>query len=140
MSLPLFTKNRQDKRVSSASRQFNAGLDRRLDLLNALNSKLEAELVTLEKLNDRIELYEMMILPQTGEQAQAALMAYKAEQSDFTEVMRSHIAQLESILEFERLQTDRLKSIAALRYLLPPAGDLTRASADLETSGGANEQ
>ncbi|MBD3649436.1 MAG: TolC family protein, partial [Pseudomonadales bacterium] len=130
VDLPFFTKNRQDKRVSSASHQFNAGLDQRLDMLNMLNARLTGELATLQRLNDRIELYENMILPQTRDQSQAALMAYKAEQSDFTEVMRSHIAQLESILQFERLQTDRLKAIATIWYLLPPDTDLTRANAD----------
>lgn len=130
MDLPLFTKNRQDRRVSSASQQFNAGLDQRLDLLYSLNARLASEFATLERVNDRIALFDTMILPQTYEQAQAALMAYKAEQSDFTEVMRSHIAQLESTLEFHRLQTDRLKSIATLRYLLPPETDLARATAD----------
>ncbi|MEX1237478.1 MAG: TolC family protein [Pseudomonadales bacterium] len=131
VSLPVFTAKRQDKRLSSANRQANAGLDQRLDLLYELKSRLEAELVTLDRLNERIELYDSMILPQTQEQAQVALLSYKADRSDFTEVMRSHVAQLESTLELERLQADRLKSIAAIKYFLPRGEDLDRVSAEL---------
>lgn len=138
VTLPVFTANRQDKRVAAASGQFNAGLDRRLDMIKGLNARLDAELATLEKLNNRISLYENMILPQSRQQAQAALMAYKAEQSDFSEVMRSHIAQLESVLQLQRLSTDRLKAIASIRYLLPVDGDLARARENFE--GETNEQ
>lgn len=137
MDLPLFTGKRQDKRVSAASQQFNAGLDQRLDMIKGLGQKLDAELARLDKLNRRLELYETMILPQSEQQAEAALMAYKAEQSDFSEVMRSHIAQLESSLQYQRLQTDRLKAIAAIRFLVPGENDLTRAREEI--SGETNE-
>jgi len=138
MDLPVFTAKRQDKRVSAASQHYNAGLDQRFDMIKELDRKLDAELARLDKLNRRIDLYETMILPQTEQQAEAALMAYKAERSDFSEVMRSRTAQLESALQFERLQTDRLKSITTIRFLLPPEDDVTRSRAGV--LGGQNEQ
>lgn len=135
ISLPLFTKNRQDRKVSSANHQVNAALDQRLDLVNELRARLDAALVRLDRLNSRLRLHETMILPQSRQQAEAALMGYKAERSDFTEVMRAHIDLLESILEYQRIQTDRLKSIAAIRFLVPPENDLSRASTGSSVSG-----
>ncbi|MEX2489132.1 MAG: TolC family protein [Pseudomonadales bacterium] len=135
ISLPLFTKNRQDKRVSSANHQVNAALDQRLDLLKELRARLDEELIRLDRLNSRLRLHESMILPQSREQAEAALMGYKAERSDFTEVMRAHIDLLESILEYRRIQTDRLKSIAAIRFLVPPENDLNRVLAATSAPG-----
>lgn len=127
MSLPLFTKNRQDKRVAAMNSQLNAAMDDRTDMLAAMAAKLDVTLVRFDRLNDRISLHGSTIVPQSQEQAQAALMAYQADRADFAEVMRAYIGVLESKLKLRRLQTDRLEAIATAWNLLPPANDMENA-------------
>ncbi|HKI73448.1 MAG TPA: TolC family protein [Pseudomonadales bacterium] len=129
MNLPLFTANRQDKSVAAAEAQLSATLDARLDLINALDSRLAGELVRLEKLNERIALHKSLIVPQARQQSQSALLAYESGQADFAEVMRSRIALLDTLLALRRLETDRLETISSIWYLLPPPGDQAIAAA-----------
>lgn len=124
ISLPLFTGNRQDRRLAAAERNVVAGYDQRLELIRDLTSQVDRERKRFDRLNERIELHRTMILPQAREQYEAALLSYESDKSDFTEVMRSKIAHLEALLVFDLVKVDRLKSLAALRYLIPPDADL----------------
>jgi hypothetical protein len=62
-------------------------------------------------------LYESRILDLSKEQAQAALLAYQSEAGDFADVMRGYIDDLNTRLDYIRLQIERAQSYAVLANL-----------------------
>jgi hypothetical protein len=68
-------------------------------------------------LSSRIDLYERSILGQTNAQANAALAAYQSESGDFADVMHGFIDDLNTRLDYIRLQIDRAQSYAVLANL-----------------------
>ena len=117
VDLPLFTKNRQDRKLSAAVNQRRAATESHEQLVRGLSSQLNAEIARWESLQRRMNLYETQIIVQTKEQAQAALLAYQNNTGDFAEVMRGYIANLNAQLDYDRLQVERAQSYALLANL-----------------------
>ncbi len=123
VDLPLFTRNRQDRKVQAAVASTDALEQQRLLLLRNLRSDWEKARENLQSLDERVARYRNEILPQMADQAEAALTAYTNDDGDFAEVMRARIAELNASIELLRLQVARLKNIAQLNYtLLAAAG------------------
>ena len=124
VSVPLFTGNRQDKDVSAARHTEDASINDRDVLRRDLTRQLEAAFARWQQLQFRIGLYDKTILEQSHIQAQATLQAYQSDTGDFNDVMRAYVTDLNTQLDFIRLQTDRAKAYAQLDYLAgPPIGD-----------------
>ena len=115
--LPYFRKNRQDREVAAARGQRRASSATREQLVRRLASQLEAEFVQWQELSRRIDLYERVVLKQAQAQARAALAADQSESGDFAGVMRGSIDELDTRLDFVRLQVDRARSYAVLANL-----------------------
>ncbi|HFC30629.1 MAG TPA: transporter, partial [Oceanospirillales bacterium] len=114
--VPLFTKNRQDKQVQSAVAQNDAVETEELFLLRQMLANFKANIVKLNRLNERKKLYEKTLLPQMSEQAEASLSAYTNDTGDFAEVVRSRIAELNAQIDALNIAVDRQKIIAQLNY------------------------
>jgi outer membrane protein TolC len=82
-----------------------------------MQSRLEAEFARWHDLSRRIVLYEERILVQARDHAQAALLAYQSDRGDFADVMRGYIDDLNTRIEFIRLQVERAQSYAMLANL-----------------------
>lgn len=117
VDLPLFSGNRQDRRLAAALSQRSAAINSQAELTARLASELAAEYARWLDLSRRLELYETRILDQSRSQAQAALLAYQSDAGDFADVMRAYIDDLNARLEHLRLQVDRAKSYAVLANL-----------------------
>jgi outer membrane protein TolC len=115
--LPFFRKNRQDRTLAAALGERRAAQESREQLHRRLGSQLDAEYARWEELSRRLDLYERRILIQVEDQANAALAAYQSEAGDFADVMRGFIDELNSRLDYIRLQTDRAQSYAVLANL-----------------------
>ncbi|RCU51039.1 TolC family protein [Corallincola holothuriorum] len=120
--LPLFTDNRQDKKVSSAIYRAEAIETERLLILRKLRAEVGSTLARIERLNQRDDRYQEVLLPQVHQQSESSLSAYTNDVGDFAEVMRAHIAELNTKIEALQIQVERLKMIVRLNYLL--AGEL----------------
>ncbi|SDJ17921.1 Outer membrane protein TolC [Ferrimonas sediminum] len=116
--LPIFTSSRQDKRVSAAKYRAEAVETERQLLLRRLRADVESTLAQLERLHQRNQRFQDTLLVQTHQQAKSALNAYTADIGDFAEVMRAHIAELNTQIEAEQIQVERLKQTVKLNYLL----------------------
>lgn len=125
LSVPLFTGNRQDKDLSAARHNHDASVNDRSVLQRDLMRQLEAAFARWQQLQYRIGLYDKTIIGQSRIQAQATLQAYQNDTGDFADVMRATISDLNTRLDFIRLQTDRAKIYAQLDYLAgqPPEED-----------------
>lgn len=117
MDLPFFRKNRQDRKLAAALSQRRAANDSKEELYRRLNSRLEAEYARWSELNRRIALYEQRILTLASDNAQAALVAYQSDAADFADVMRSYIDDLNTRVDYIRLQVERAQSYATLANL-----------------------
>jgi outer membrane protein TolC len=118
VDLPFFNrKRRQDRSLAAALSERSAVASSREQLHRQLRSRVDAEFSRWQQTDRRLLLYEQRILPQSGEQAQAALAAYQSDTGDFADVMRSHIDDLNTRLDYLRLQVDRAQSHAELKTL-----------------------
>jgi outer membrane protein TolC len=115
--LPIFASNRQDRTLEAAKREKRATISSKTGLHRELRKKLEAAYVTWEDLKRRIELYDELIVPQARDYAQASLAAYQSDTTDFADVMKGRITELDVRLDHLRLSNEREKTYAILANL-----------------------
>jgi outer membrane protein TolC len=138
--LPLFTGKRQDRTLAASRRHYQAAKDDRIERLRALLSALDAARARWKRLDERRQLFVDLILPQAGEQAEAALLSYESDTGDFTEVMRARIFVLDARLDYEQILAELMKSLAMLRYLIPPESEWDDYSSTLPSREANPEQ
>jgi outer membrane protein TolC len=117
VDLPFFRGNRQDRTLSAAFSERRAADESKEQLRRRLLSQLEAEHARWHELTRRLELFDRRILVQTRDHAQASLLAYQSEAGDFADVMRGYIDELNTRLDYLRLQVERAQSYAVLANL-----------------------
>jgi outer membrane protein TolC len=114
--LPYFTGNRQDKEVESSISQAEAVKTKKWALLRKMIAGFEKTRTQLNRLNERQLLYQVQLLPQIHEQAEASLTAYTNDDGDFAEVVRSRIAELNAQIGALGIDVERQKNIIELNY------------------------
>ncbi len=116
--LPLFTGNKQDKKVQSAVSEAQAVKTRKWALIREMVADFEQQRARLRRLDERQRLYGERLLPQMHEQAEASLTAYTNDDGDFAEVARSRIAELNASIDALDIDVERQKTIVNLNYYL----------------------
>lgn len=120
LSMPLFTDKRQDRRRLAALRNESADrLDRQALLLD-LDQQLQQHLSDWEHLSQRLALYRRVVEERARQTAEASVSTYASGQTDFAELIRAQLAQLEVRLTRLELTRDRGIAWSRLTYL---AGD-----------------
>jgi Holliday junction resolvase RusA-like endonuclease len=114
--LPLFTANRQDKKVLSKEHKLQSLKDKRITMLRQLVATLQQESAVEEQLQNRHQLYLNLLMPQAKQQTQASLLAYQSDRGDFADVMRAYIDDLNVKLDERRIAVDHLQSKAKILY------------------------
>jgi outer membrane protein TolC len=115
--LPFFRSKRQDRTLGAALSQRRAADQSREEVLRRLKSALDAEHVRWRDLGRRLDLYERQILSISSDNAVAALAAYRSDAGDFAEVMRAYLDDLDTRIDYIRLQVERAQSFALLANL-----------------------
>jgi outer membrane protein TolC len=115
--MPLFTGNRQDRRLSAAqSNRSAARLDRSGRLLD-LKRQLARTQADWTRLRERETQFANVVLQRATANADAALEGYQAQVVDFAELIRSRLTELDTRLQIRRLKVDRAKAQAQLLFL-----------------------
>lgn len=118
LSIPFFTADRQDRRLSAAVRQRGAAqFDRAAKLLD-LRRDLTRAYANWRRLGERIRLYGDVVIERAKETAEASVSTYASGTSDFAELIRSQLAQLDAELMRLKLVTEQGKAWAKIRYLV----------------------
>ena len=117
VDLPFFRSKRQDKSVGAALSERRAADQAREELSRHLSSQLDSEYVRWQDLGRRLDLYETSILGVSADNANAALAAYQSDTGDFADAMRGYVDDLDTRLDYIRLQVERAKSYAVLANL-----------------------
>jgi len=115
--LPLFTENRQDKQVKSATLTTEAVKTDKILLLRKLLAAYGSAKGKLQHLMERQSLYQSRLLPQINDQAEASLTAYTNDDGDFSEVVRSRIAVLNAEIDKLTIDVEQQKLILELNYI-----------------------
>ena len=117
VDIPLFPKNRQDKRLSASIQQATSVQLTRDDKLRELKQKLDTDYANWQRLGERAALYETELLQASTANAQASLNAYQSGVTEFNTLMRARITELDVRLADLRIRVDHAKAQASLLYL-----------------------
>ncbi|GAB5479150.1 MAG: TolC family protein [Marinobacter nauticus] len=122
--LPLFTGNRQDRKLNASVARLEAAKTERILQLRGLRAKVRAAVVRIQRLDERIALYEKTLLLQMEAQASAALTAYNNDDGDFAEAVRARIAELNAQVELIQMKAERAGNMANFRYLTAESSEI----------------
>jgi outer membrane protein TolC len=117
VDIPLFTKNRQDKRLSASIQQAASVQFDRDDKLRELKQQLATDYANWQRLGERSALYASQLLQAADANAQASLNAYQRGVTEFNTLMRARITDLDVRLADLRIRVDQAKAQASLLYL-----------------------
>jgi outer membrane protein TolC len=117
VDLPLFTANRQDRRLAASVQEASSVELNRDDRMRELQQMLDSGYANWQRLGERVSLYKTRLLQEASANAQAALKAYQSGVSEFTTLMRARIDDLDVRLNALRIRVDRAKTQANLLYL-----------------------
>lgn len=117
IDVPLFTGNRQDKKLSAAKKQSLVQQFKRDDQLLELSSMLETEYANWTRLKQRLELYQQRASLDAKSNAESTLKAYQSDTADFTTLMRAQLTELNTQLDTLRVRVELAKAQARLLYL-----------------------
>ena len=117
VDLPFFTGSRQDKLVDAGRATLMARQSSVREKHRVLLEKLDSSSATYQHITERLKYFESMLLPQAKQNTEAALNAYQSGVSDFGELVRARLTELDSRLKHLRLLVDRAKSQVDLLYL-----------------------
>lgn len=117
MDIPLFTKNRQDKKVSANEEKTRAAIFLRDDKLRRLKQMLDKDLAIYKGLGARELIYKQDLLVSAKNYSVASLNAYQSGVTEFTTLMRARITELDVRLADLRIRTDRTRTQARLLYI-----------------------
>ncbi len=121
VDLPLFTQQRQDRRM--AARQaglegVQSGLEDRRRQLAAELGAAHADWQTADR---RIAHFEATLIPLAQRRVESAMAAYRTGKAEFSMVLEARRAELEARLQLLRLDVERARAAIDLRYYLGEA-------------------
>lgn len=117
VGLPFVRKRSVDSTLTAALGEERAARAMFEQLRRDIDARLGSEYARWRDLSRRLDVYESRILNQARDRAEAALLAYQNDRGDFADVMRAAIDNLNTRIEYVRLQTERAKAWAALANL-----------------------
>lgn len=117
LDIPLFTSDRQDKRVAAIEQKTTAARYVKDNQLRKLKRMYEKDKHVLQRLREREELYKNNLLASAKNNSKASLYAYQSGVSEFNSVMRAQIIELNVRLEDLRVRVDRASALARLLYI-----------------------
>lgn len=116
LDVPLFTGNRQDKRLSAAKQARQAARLRLQVVELELLKNIRATYAIWQKSADRIQLYETVVLTRARAASVASENAYASGSADFAELVRTHITELDARIKLETIRLERSFAQARLTY------------------------
>lgn len=116
-SVPIFTSKRQDRNLQARRADVIASKSETEQRRRELQEMLESDYRRLQRLDERLKLYEKEVLPYSGQYAQSSMTAYQAGVSDFEDQVMARMQELENGMEALRVKVDRAKTQARLLYI-----------------------
>lgn len=118
VSLPLFTRNRQDRGISARAADLDAVRDERDDARLQQRDAIQAAWAQWQSLGQQVHRHVDVLLPMARDRSSLALAAYRAG-GDIQPLLEARRDELSHHIEYARMQADYGRAWAALAYLLP---------------------
>ena len=116
VDLPLFTANRQDKRLASRLAVVERSEQLRQDRYQSLRAELESAYADWQAANERIAHFEKEILPLASRRSESALAAYGSDRASYGRVLEARRAETEARLQWLSQQVNRARALIQIRY------------------------
>jgi len=116
VDLPLFTKNRQDKRLSARLAGVERATQLRADRHQALKAELEAAYADWQAADGRLKRFEQDILPLASRRTESALAAYGSDRASYARVLEARRAESEARLQWLAQQVARARAQVQISY------------------------
>ncbi len=117
LDVPLFTGKRQDRRLAAARKERAAAQFDRMATLLDLKKAFDRNYADWLRLDERISLFDKVVLNRASANSDAALDGYQNQVTDFAELIRSRLAELDTELQLRRLRVDHAKAQSRLLFL-----------------------
>ncbi len=117
IDLPVFTENRQDKRVAASQEQVNAAHYQRSDVMRNLKRVYQSYSAQLLRLQQRQQLYTTTLLKAARETTTASIRAYQSGVTEFNSLMRVSITELDVMFDALRVDVDVASAQVQLDYI-----------------------
>lgn len=117
ISLPVFPRNRQDKRLEQSKKQFLAKTYERDTDYRNLKEKLRDAYINFNATGEELKVYESRILPDAEHYADATLIAYQNLKTEFPILADAYVEQYELMLKKEKSRLDHALMKIELLYL-----------------------
>lgn len=118
LDIPLFTANRQDKRVVASEEKMMAVRLARDNKLRTLKQLYDSNQAKLKGLQERSRKYENDLIQSASSNSKAALKSYQSGVAEFTNLMRAHITELDIRLSDLRVRIDLALAKTQLLYVM----------------------
>jgi outer membrane protein TolC len=122
VELPLFTANRQDRRLASRLAAKAKHEQQHENHRRMLLAELEAAHANWQTLALRLERFDRDVLPQAVNRVEAALAGYRGARVDLASVVEARRAELELRLQRLMLEVELARARAQLDYLVAGKG------------------
>ncbi len=94
VSLPLFTADRQDRRLAAAQRTHDAARYGHADRIRELSGALNEQFARWQRLSEVLDLYRTDLVPDAIAVRTDTFTAYRNNRATFDELARAHLAEL----------------------------------------------
>ncbi|WP_455220993.1 TolC family protein [Kaarinaea lacus] len=115
--LPLFTDKRQDRMVAASKSDVVASRQELDDWRREFRMRFEKSMAVYNRADERVQLYQGSVLPHSEQNTEATLNAYKAGVTDFNVLVRARLTELNSQLQYLKLNVERAKAQIELLYI-----------------------
>jgi outer membrane protein TolC len=120
VDLPLFPKNRQDRRLAARLAEVERALQLRADRHQALQAELEAAWADWQAADTRIRRFEQDILPLASRRVESALAAYGSDRASYARVLEARRGEAEARLQWLAQQVARARAQVQIGYFTAP--------------------
>lgn len=117
IDLPLFTNNRQDRRLKASEENLIASQEDQLSHYRQLNQLLKTQYATWQQQRKSVGLYRQHLIPEANQYAEATLIAYQNAQTDFPTLARAYFRELNTSLMGLKASVDCDEARINLLYL-----------------------
>lgn len=117
LSVPLFTGNRQDRRLEAARHEENAARAERSDRLRQLAGQVERNLALWRRLDELAVFYDVELLDESQRLIESSEHAYRSNRASVDELIRARVDDIHHRLRALRIERDRAVARAELLYL-----------------------
>ena len=122
VDMPLFQRNRQDRRLAASRARESAGILQRQNLLQQLHAGLNSAVAMAATFDERRQQYRGELLAQAEATADAVLKGYASNTADLDAVIAARMDAIEAQISALQLEYNYYRALAQVRYYRGTAG------------------